>query len=395
MTDSKHVERMITLPGNKNFFLFGPRQTGKSYLLKRAFNQEEHLYYDLLKADLYRELLARPERFREEVIAALKSKKITHVIVDEVQKIPQLLDEIHSLVESQLDCSFILSGSSSRKLKRNHANMLAGRAWTLNLFPFAYREIKKDVLLDSALKYGTLPTVYLSDDEMEKREILRSYVGTYIKEEIELEADIRNLSGFLRFLQIAAHQNGELVNYSGIARDCAVKGHTVKEYYKILEDTLLGFFLLPYDKSIRRKMVKHPKFYFFDTGVVTELTNRLRVELPDNSSEYGRAFEHFLILEIMKLNSYLRLDLQLSFYRTERGAEVDLIIETPTGKIIAIEIKSTKNPSPLMLKGLRSFKEKVPDAEIVLVCRLPRALEMKGVSVLPWQDLLERVERLV
>jgi predicted AAA+ superfamily ATPase len=216
-------------------------------------------------------------------------------------------------------------------------------------------------------------------------------VNTYIKEEIEVEANIRNLSGFLRFLPIAAYQNGEMVNYLNIARESGVSNHTVKEYYKILEDTFLGFFLLPYARSIRKKMVKHPKFYFFDHGMVSTLTNRLRVDLHESSYEFGKAFEHFVILEIIKLNHYHRLDLDLSFYRTEGGAEVDCVIETPAGKTIALELKSTTSPVPAMLKGLYSFKEKVPDARLILGCRAERAQIINDVTVLPWQEVIEYI----
>lgn len=386
-----YIKRVLNLPKNKHLLLFGPRQTGKSTLLKHEFDPAATLYYDLLQTDVYRKLLARPETFRNEVGAALKAKKPAHIIVDEVQKVPRLLDEIHSLIESGTQCNFILSGSSSRKLKRSHANMLAGRAWTFNLYPFSHTELGDYFDLLQALKYGTLPGVCLNAEEYEKQETLRSYVNTYIKEEIEIEANLRNLSGFLRFLPIAAQQNGELVNYSNIARESEVTGHTVKEYYKILEDTLVGFFLLPYARSIRKKMNKHPKFYFFDPGVVTALTNRLRVDLLETGFQLDRAFEHFVILEIIKINHYNRLDLELSFYRTERGVEVDCVIETPTGKTIALDIKSTVNPSSPMLKGLHSFKEKVPEARLLLACRSPVAQEIKGVDVLPWQDALKLV----
>jgi len=388
-----YIERTIKLPKNNNFFLFGPRQTGKSTLLKNQFPSQESLYYDLLKTEVYRKLLARPEIFRNEVHAALKSKQPLHIIIDEVQKIPQLLDEVHFLIESGVPGYFILSGSSSRKLKRYQANMLAGRAWTFQLFPFSYLELKDDFDLFTVLKYGALPGVYLNPGEYEKRETLHSYVDTYIKEEIEIEANIRNLSGFLRFLPIAGHQNGELLNYSNIARETEISGHVVKEYYKILEDTFLGFFLLPYARSIRKKMAKQPKFYFFDPGIVTTLDNRLRVNLEENSFEFGRAFEHFMILEIIKLNHYHRLDLVLSFYRTERGAEVDCIIETPAGKTLAIEIKSTVNPTSTMLKGLYSFKEKVPGAQLILACRVDRPQQMKDVAVIPWQEVLDFILR--
>lgn len=385
------LPRLLNLPHNKNFFLFGPRQTGKSTLIKSLFPPEKNLYYDLLHSETYRQLLANPETLRAEVHAALSLRRISHVIIDEVQKIPQLLDEVHSLIESNIASSFILSGSSSRKLKRSHANMLAGRAWTFRLFPFIYQEIKDSFEIGNILRFGALPSVYLSKDDLERSEILRSYVDTYIEEEIELEANMRNLGGFLRFLPIAASQNGELVNYSNIARETGVSFNTVKEYYKILEDTLLGFFLFPYGRSIRKKMVKHPKFYFFDTGVVSALTRKLSVPFLEHSYEYGQAFEHFFICELIRLNDYRRLDLEFSFYRTERGAEVDCIIENPKGKIIAVEIKSTRVPSASHCTGLYSLKQRVPNAELILACQTQKPIKLKEVIGMPWEEALQYI----
>ncbi len=383
------ISRALSLPGNKSFFLFGPRQTGKSTLIKELFAPGTSLFYDLLNSETYRRLAARPELIRAEVQAAVSRKQVSHVIIDEVQKIPQLLDEVHYLIESGLSCLFVLSGSSARKLKRAQANMLAGRAWTFHLHPFSFHEITDRFDLDRALRFGMLPSITLADDDHERSEILRSYVDTYVKEEVELEAQLRNVGGFLRFLPIVASENGETLNYSNIARETAVAGTTVKAYFQILEDTLLGFYLLPYGKSIRKKMVRHPKFYFFDTGVVRALTRKLSVPLIEGSSEYGRVFEHFLLCEIMKINETRRLDLGLSFYRTERGAEVDCIIESPAGRTIALEIKSTSSPTSAHCRGLRSFKQCVPKAELYLACRAPRALQIGHVTILPWCEMLD------
>lgn len=392
MYDQVMIPRFIQLPQKQNFFLFGPRQSGKSTLIKKTFSQKSCIYYDLLHSETYRRFLANPELLRREIRTAVSSKKISHVIVDEVQKIPQLLDEIHSLIESKEPLNFVLSGSSSRKLKRHKANMLAGRAWTLNLFPFIYREISSSFELDKALRFGTLPTVYLAKEDIVKSEILRSYVNTYIKEEIELEANIRNLGGFLRFLPLAAAQNGEIVNYSNIARETGINYKTVREYYKILEDTLLGFFLLPYGKSIRKKMTKHPKFYFFDSGVVSALTRKLSVPFVENNYEYGKMFEQFIICELIRMNSYKRMDLNFSFYRTEGGAEVDCIIETPTGKTVALEIKSTSMPDFSHCSGLYSFKQKVSGAELILACKTPNPIKLKNALAMPWQEALQHIE---
>jgi predicted AAA+ superfamily ATPase len=376
---------------NNNFFLFGPRQTGKSTLIKTFFPSKKSLYYDLLRSDVYRRLAANPEILRAEVQAAYSSSQPLYVIIDEVQRVPQLLNEVHLLIESSLSLNFILSGSSSRKLKRSHANMLAGRAWTFRLHPFTYSEIKDSFDLNKVLRFGTLPKVHLAHNDYEKSEILRSYVDVYIKEEVELEANIRNLGGFLRFLPIAAAQNGEITNYTNIARESGVSYHTVREYYKILEDTLLGFFHLPYGRSIRKKLVKHPKFYFFDTGVVSALIKKLNVPYLESSYEFGRAFEHLFICELIRINEYKRLDMNFSFYRTERGAEVDCIVETPKGKLIAVEIKSTRNPVSSHCGGLYSFKQKVPDAELILACRAPHSLQINRVLAMPWEKALQYI----
>jgi predicted AAA+ superfamily ATPase len=269
--------------------------------------------------------------------------------------------------------------------------MLAGRAWIFRLHPFTYSEIKDSFDLNKVLRFGTLPKVHLAHNDYEKSEILRSYVDVYIKEEVELETNIRNLGGFLRFLPIAAAQNGEITNYTNIARESGVSYHTVREYYKILEDTLLGFFHLPYGRSIRKKLVKHPKFYFFDTGVVSALIKKLNVPYLESSYEFGRAFEHLFICELIRINEYKRLDMNFSFYRTERGAEVDCIVETPKGKLIAVEIKSTRNPVSAHCGGLYSFMQKVPDAELILACRAPHNLQINRVLAMPWEKALQYI----
>ena len=385
------IKRMLSIPKNKNIFIFGPRQTGKSTLINKIFSEKESHFYNLLEVDTYNKLLANPQIFRHEVEAICVTENKKNIIVDEVQKIPQILDEVHNLIEKKLPCNFILSGSSSRKLKRFQANMLAGRAWSFHLFPFVYKEIKKKFSLDDVLRFGSLPSVNILKTNNEKQEVLRSYVNTYIKEEIEMEANIRNLGSFLRFLPIAAAENGEILNYSNVAREAGIKSPTVKEYYKILEDTLIGFFLLPYNRSVRKRLVRHPKFYFFDLGVVSALNKKLKTPLLESSYEYGKAFEHFFICEIFRLNEYLRLDLDISFYRTERGAEVDLVLQTPKGETIAVEIKSTKNPVRKHCSGLYSFKKVVPEAKLFLISRASNSMKFDDVLVLPWEKSWEYI----
>jgi len=316
------INRLLKIPKKHSFFIFGPRQTGKSTLLGRKFVRPKVMYYDLLKSEEYLRLSAHPGLFREEVSARVPA--VTHVVIDEVQRVPALLNEVHHLLENPHPPYFCLSGSSARKLKRSHANLLAGRAWTYHLYPLTHREIGEKFSLSKALNLGTLPSVYLTDSAQEAQRTLRAYVETYLKEEIEAEALTRNLGSFLRFLTLAADNSGNVINYSTIARECGVSYQTVKEYFKILEDTLIGFFLLPYARSARKRLIKHPKFYFFDTGVLRAMKKTVTLQLQPQTDEYGRIFEHFIILEIMRLAAYAESDYQFSFYGSSNKAEVDL-----------------------------------------------------------------------
>lgn len=380
------IDRNLKLPKQHSFFLFGPRQTGKSTLLKSLFPSEMRLYYDLLQTKEYHRLSENPSLFREEVMS--RDKNITHVIVDEIQRIPDLLNEIHSLMEETNSPHFIMTGSSARKLKRSHANLLAGRAWTYQLTPLTFRELKGKFRLERALQFGTLPSVYLAEDHA-AHETLKAYVDTYLREEIEMEALIRNLGVFLRFLGLAAEANGEVVNYSALARETGTSYKTIQEYFKILEDTLIGFVLPPYVRSIRRRLIKHPKFYFFDTGVHRQLMRRSVLPVEPRTSEFGRAFEHFMILEIMRLTRYAGKEYEFFFYRSAAHAEVDLIVETPERSVYAIEIKAAENPSAADLSGLQSFGEVCPKARLLCASLAPRKRIVNSIEILPWQNIFE------
>jgi predicted AAA+ superfamily ATPase len=383
------IQRLIHPPTNHSFFLFGPRQTGKSTLLRACFTPQQTLSYDLLQSDEYVRLAVDPSLFRQEVLA--RAPRITHVVVDEVQRIPALLDEIHSLLERSHPPIFCLSGSSARKLKKAPANLLAGRAWTYHLYPLTHWELGDRFSLDKALNLGTLPSVYLNEHLEGAHQTLRAYVETYLKEEVQQEALTRNVGGFLRFLTLAGDENGHIINYSNIARETGVSYHTIKEYFHILEDTLIGVFLLPYARTVRTRLVKHPKFYFFDTGVHRALTKKLSVGLEKRTSDYGRAFEHFLILELMRLASYQKLDYDFSFYHSAAHAEVDLIIVTPRGKTYAIEIKATDTPHEATLGGLKSFAEVCPKAELLCACLAQRKRVVEEIRILPWRDVFAAV----
>ena len=383
------IDRLIQLPKDHSFFLLGPRQTGKSTLLKATFQPENSLYYNLLRSEDYLRFSANPGLFREEVLS--RDQKYTHIIVDEIQRIPDLLNEIHYLLEEKNPPFFALSGSSARKLRKTQSNLLAGRAWSFHLYPMTHLELGERFSLDKALNLGTLPSVYLNPREEEAKRTLRSYVETYLKEEIEQEALLRNLGGFLRFLTIAADENGNLINYSNIARETGTSYHTVKEYFKILEDTLIGAVLLPYSRSIRKRLVKHPKFYFFDGGVHRALMKKIAVPLEKKTTEYGRSFEHFVIIEAMRLAAYKELDYQFSFYHSSNHAEVDLVIETPRGKVYAVEIKAAENPDPSGLRGLKSFSAICRKAELYCASMAPRKRNVEGIRIMPWQEVFQEV----
>jgi predicted AAA+ superfamily ATPase len=379
-------KRRLNLPKNKSFFLFGPRQTGKSTLLKKTFSEKESIYYDLLKSDEYTRLTANPSLFREEVLSRGKGKE--YIIVDEVQRVPPLLDEVQSIMtSSERSPVFCLSGSSARKLKRAHANLLAGRAWTYHLHPLTHLECGQHFSLDKALRIGTLPSIYSDENEEAAHKSLKAYVNTYLKEEIAAEAIIRNIGAFLRFLPLAAFENGNILNYSNIAKETGVSYKMIQEYFQVLQDTLIGFLLPSFSKSVRKQLAKHPKFYFFDTGVHRAVCGKLSVPLHPGTSEYGDIFEHFIVCEIARFVDYADKDYSLSFYRTKDGAEVDLIVETPAGKVFAIEIKSSHAPDSAHLKGLKSFRQDFPKAALYCVAPVPRVRIVNGITILPWQEI--------
>lgn len=382
------IKRLLNLPQRAcSFFLFGPRQVGKSTLINQFTKQETSQRYDFLINATYNKYASDPSAFREEVL--YRSKNISVIILDEIQRIPELLNEVHWLMEHDKKLSFIMSGSSARKLKRAQANLLGGRALNFQLYPFLHSELGVDFDLHKALSIGTLPAIYLEEDHEIAKAKLRSYVETYIEEEIKAEALVRNMGTFLRFLKFAANENGNIINYSNIARETANKAKDVKEYFQILEDTLIGFFLLAYSKSTRKRLIQHPKFYFFDTGVQRALARKLELELERSTYDYGDCFEHFIIKEIIHTSRYKQKDYEFSYYRTENDAEVDLIVETPDGKVYAIEIKSSTNPHKGDLKGLKSFKSVCPQAVCICASQVEYARHYDDLDIVPWQEVFK------
>ena len=370
------------LAATETSFLWGPRQTGKTTLLRHLFPEAHR--YDLLLADQYRRLVQDPTLIRQEcrALGLDGATQTDPIIIDEIQKIPELLDEVHWLIEN-LGLRFVLCGSSARKLRRQHGNLLGGRAVRFELFPLVYPEVD-DFDLGRALNHGLLPRHYLAGSP---RRLLQAYVGDYLREEITAEALTRNVPAFSRFLEVAALSNGEVVNYTNIARECGVSSPTVKQYYQILEDTLIGFQVPSYRRRAKRRVVAAPRFYFFDVGVVAQLTRRGVVE--PGSELFGRAFEHFLVTEIRAHASYSTQQYPLAYWRTVSQIEVDCVLGDHE---LAVEIKSTERADDRHLKGLREFKREFGAERLMLVSRDPRPrVTDDGIEILPWQVFLDRL----
>jgi len=361
----------LPLPMSESFFLWGPRQTGKSTLLKRLY--PDAFWIDLLKADVYRRYLQNPERIREELLA---DPTVKSVIIDEIQKVPQLLDEVHWLIENQ-NIHFALCGSSTRKVKRGHANLLGGRAIRYELHGLVSEEIGEDFDLDRMLNHGYLPSHY---DRENPRKNIQAYVSEYLKEEVVAEGLIRNLPAFSSFLDIVALTDGEMISYVNIASDCGVSNNTVKEYFQILQDTLLGSFLPAYRKRPKRRVNKSPKFYFNDIGIVNFLAKRHKIER--GSELYGKAFENWVFHELKSHALYSELFYELSYWRLTTGIEVDFIVGDMN---VAIEVKSSHKIKSAHLKGLRELKKDHPAVEqrIIVCLEENERLTDDGIRILP------------
>ena len=376
--------REINPTKSKSYFLFGPRQTGKSTLVK-GFITPKDLYIDLLPQRNFLNYSKNPGRLREEILAHLEQHENPLCIIDEIQKIPSLLDEVHELIESK-GIRFILTGSSARKLRRGGTNLLAGRAYTYRLFPLTFMEIGDQFNLGRALKTGSLPVLWQSSKE-DPREFLRSYTETYLKEEVAAEGLVRNIGPFAQFLDVAAANDGETVNFNNIARECFVSVKTVQQYFQILEDTFLAYKIPAWTRSERRRLVSHPRYYFFDTGVTNSLSHTLTEQL--NPKIYGRRFEQFVIGQLMAIIHYRRLDYQLYYWRTNHGAEVDVLLASGNRIKYALEIKSSQNIAVESLSGLKSFMEDNPGVSLyVLGDGQNRRLLKDDITIINWDDFI-------
>lgn len=359
--------------GNDSIFLFGARQVGKTTWLRQKF--AECRYYDLLRNTEFERLLRRPELLAQELSDLGEGDT---VIIDEIQKLPQLLDEVHYLIQSQ-GIRFVLSGSSARKLKRVGTNLLGGRAAIMRMYPLVSAEIP-DFDLVRAVNNGMIPRHYMIENPWQR---FRGYVGAYLNEEVREEAMLRNLRQFSHFLEVAAMSNGEMVVYNNIAQDCGIDSRTVKSYFGILEDTLIGYMIPGFTASKKRRSIVAPRFYFFDVGVANYLRKRKAME--PGSESFGQAFEHLIIQELLAYLGYSLSDEPLTYWRTTGGYEVDAIVGE--GRV-AIEIKATDEAKSRHTHGLKAFVEEFPGARPIIVSLDRRRRMMNGIEVIPAIDFL-------
>jgi predicted AAA+ superfamily ATPase len=368
----KRTLDLTKLLKKKSFFLFGPRGTGKTTLIHHTLSDATVI--DLLEIKTYREYLKNPSLISEQ-----KLKPI--VVIDEVQKLPEILDEVHRLIEAE-KLTFLLTGSSARKLKRGGANLLAGRAWWAEMFPLTSNEIP-DFDLMTYLNRGGLPVVYPSDDYVEE---LRAYTALYLKEEIQNEALTRKVAQFSEFLDLMALSNGEELSYQSIAGDCGVSPNSIKNYIQVLEDTLVAFQLKAFTKTRKRKAISRSKLYFFDIGVTNSLANR--GEIMKGSELFGKTFEHFILLEVRAFLSYTRKNIKMCYWRSTSRFEVDLILDNQWG----IEIKSAARVQNKHLKGIRALMEEgnIQNFAIVSCDRYERKTP-DNITILPWKLFLEKL----
>jgi predicted AAA+ superfamily ATPase len=373
---------MISPPKAKSFFLFGPRGTGKTTWVKSAFPKAA--YIDLLEAELFNDLTANPQRLSNFIPLGFKD----WVIIDEVQRIPELLHEVHRLIETK-KYRFILTGSSPRKLKRKGPNLLAGRALTLSMHPFSVAELGNDFQLDHSLRYGQLPSVYT---EADPKKYLEAYVRAYLEEEIRQEGLTRNLSAFARFLEAASFSQGSVLSISSVARECHVERKVVESYFSILEDLMIGYRIPIFSKKAKRRLIVHPKFYFFDVGVYRTLRPMGPLDTPEEVD--GIALETLFLQELIALNSALDLGYKILYWRTSNGKEVDFVLYGPKG-LLSFEIKRTSRITSAMLGGLKSFLADYPMAKAYFVYGGNRRMHEGKIEVVPVLEILKNLKTLL
>ena len=370
----RHIKDRIldlSLPADRSAFLWGPRKTGKTYWIKRYF--ADSVIIDLLKTDVFADYASRPSLLREQY-----QEHRGLVVIYEIQMVPDLLNEIHWLIENT-DVSFLMTGSSARKLRRRHANLLGGRAWRYTMAPLTHAETE-GFDLEQIMISGLLPPHFLSSDPIQD---LRSYVADYLKEEIAAEAVIQNIPAFAEFLRVAALTSGELLNYTNVGRETGVSAKVVRNYFQILEDTLLGFRITPWWKVRNRRLIETEKFYLFDVGVTNYLARRApKIGTP----EFGNSLEQYILMELKAYQAYRNPELDIRYWRTSTGFEVDFVLDDMN---VAIEVNGSQRVHSTHTRGLRALLEEhtVKRAVIVSLEKQPRKLD-SSIEVLPWQVFL-------
>lgn len=366
----------IELPANKSAFLWGPRKVGKSHWIKNHLPNA--IVIDFLKTEVFADYISRPSLLRERY-----AETSSLIVIDEVQMVPDILNEVHWMIEN-CNSSFLLTGSSPRKLRRSHANLLGGRAWRYTMTPLCYPEISQfDFDINSALISGFLPSHIQSTDPSQD---LRAYIADYLKEEIATEAVVQNIPAFAEFLRVAALCSGELINYTNIARDTGVSAKVVRGYFQILEDTLLGYRLKPWKKTPDRRLIETEKFYLFDVGV----TNYLARRKPQFSTpEFGNSFEHYILMELKAYQAYRDPELDLYYWRTSTGIEVDFILGNMD---VAIEVKSSKRINSNHTKGLKALRQNHNLRRLIIVSfeKEPKKIN-DNIECLHWEDFLNQL----
>ncbi|EKD99848.1 MAG: hypothetical protein ACD_22C00166G0014 [uncultured bacterium] len=378
-------KRQVNLPSNSSFFLFGPRGTGKSYLIRDKY--KDSVYIDLLESDTYRRLLAKPERLSEYVV----NNKGLPIIIDEVQRIPNLLNEVHRLIENE-KLIFVLTGSSARKLKKAQANLLAGRAMKYNLYPLTLSELSGDISIDKILKYGLLPSIHDPEKNIDPAKYLESYVQVYLEEEIMQEGLTRNLENFSRFLEVASFSQGQQLNVSEVAREASINRKVAEAYFRILYDLLIAYELPVFKKRAKRKLVSQNKFYFFDVGVYSTIKPKGFLDRLEN--EEGLIYEGLVMQELIATNANLEAKYELGYWRTKGGLEVDFVLYGEK-HLIAIEVKRKSNISRGDLVSLLAFKQDYPSAQLYVFYGGTSLLNVEGVTVIPLKDALLNLGKIL
>jgi predicted AAA+ superfamily ATPase len=377
----KRTLQLDRLLSQKSILLLGPRATGKSSLIREEL-QSDAFIINLLRSDVYLRLIQYPWELEDMIKSKSDAQKF--IVIDEIQKIPLLLNEVHRLIEEE-HYTFLLTGSSARKLKQQNVNLLAGRAWSARLFPLTYQEIPQ-FSLERYLQYGGLPSIYLSSNPQEE---LIAYVDTYLKEEIQNESLVRKVGAFSKFLSVAGCANGQIINFANMASDTGIPASTIREYYQILQDTLLGQVLPAWTKSVKRKAIATAKFYLFDLGVANQLARRKAIDF--SSEVYGILFEHFIFNEILAAVNYTRSHHNLNYWRSTSGFEVDFII----GDKIAVEVKTCKKVQERDLKGLRALMQEQICTRYIIISFDEIARKTEGIEVMHWTTFIKELPNII